>query len=216
MIASLHNPCSMSAADWLHKEFLSILPRITTHARIATRDIPCPHKREDCIAETIALCWAWYRRLMEAGKDVHTFVSALATYAARAVRSGRGVCGQQPIVEVLSARAQQRHEFVVMTLPNGSSRSGNVYEEALQDNRQAPVPEQVCFRLDFPVWMQRLTQRDQRMVEDLMVGERTYQVADKFGVSHGRISQKRREFYLDWLRFNGDELALAEPAAAIA
>jgi hypothetical protein len=39
-------------------------------------------------------------------------------------------------------------------------------EERLRDNTLTAVPEQVCFRLDFPAWMNtlndRLTRRDQR------------------------------------------------------
>jgi hypothetical protein len=34
------------------------------------------------------------------------------------------------------------------------------------------VPEQVCFRCDFPTWLNSLSQRDERVIEDLMLGER--------------------------------------------
>jgi hypothetical protein len=41
-----------------------------------------------------------------------------------------------------------------------------------------------------------------------MVGERTLDVADKHGLTAGRVSQLRRDFYQDWARFCGleDEL----------
>jgi hypothetical protein len=46
--------------DRLHVGFVAILPRIERHARISFRDIRCPGKKEDLVAETIALSWAWY------------------------------------------------------------------------------------------------------------------------------------------------------------
>jgi hypothetical protein len=47
-----------------------------------------------------------------------------------------------------------------------------------------------------------------------MVGEQTLDVADKYGVSPGRISQKRREFCQDWRSFCGERLG--GPAASSA
>src|SRR3954471_16687851 len=83
-----------SSPAGLHAHFLAILPRIETHARIYFRHVRCPGQRDDAIAETIAVCWRWFLRLAEQGKDVNLFVSALATYAVRHVRSGRRLCGQ--------------------------------------------------------------------------------------------------------------------------
>jgi hypothetical protein len=37
-----------------------------------------------------------------------------------------------------------------------------------------------------------------------MLGERTKEVSRKFGLSQGRISQKRRFFLEDWRRFTAD------------
>ena len=66
------------------------------------------------------------------------------------------------------------------------------------------MDEQVCFRLDFPAWRASRTERDRRILDDLMVGERTLEVAGKYGLSPGRVSQLRREFLADWHRFCGD------------
>ena len=46
------------------------------------------------MAETIALSWKWFVRLAERGKDVGQFVTVLAAFAARAVKSGRRPVGQ--------------------------------------------------------------------------------------------------------------------------
>ena len=50
--------------------------------------------------------------------------------------------------------------------------------------------------------------RDQRLVEKLdVIGERTRDVARKFRLTAGRISQMRREFFKDWHEFCGDDIA---------
>ena len=99
--------------ELLHAGFLAILPRIERHARISFRDIRCPNKKEDLVAETIALSWAWYGRLIRKGKDVAKFVSALARYAARAVRCGRRLNGKERAKDVVSPVAQRRHGFTL-------------------------------------------------------------------------------------------------------
>jgi hypothetical protein len=45
------------------------------------------------------------------------------------------------------------------------------------------------------------TDRDRRLIHDLMVGERTADVARKYGMTPGRVSQKRCQFMQDWQRF---------------
>jgi hypothetical protein len=61
---------------------------------------------------------------------------------------------------------------------------------------QTPVPEQVCFRCDLPAWLDTLSERDCSITQDLMIGERTMDVANKYRLSPGRISQLRRELFL--------------------
>jgi hypothetical protein len=39
------------------------------------------------------------------------------------------------------------------------------------------------------------------VIDDLMIGERTMDVADKHGLTAARISQLRRDFYEDWTKF---------------
>ena len=190
--------------DLLHTAFLTLLPKIESHARIFFRDVRCPGKKSDRIAETIALAWSWFRKLARRGKDATAFPGVLASLAARHVRSGRRLCGQEPCRDAMSAIAQQRHSFVVEKLPDYSTLNGTPLEEALQDNRRSPIPDQVSFRLDFPAWLDRLSARDQRIVEDLSLGHRTTDVARKYSLSPGRVSQLREQFRRGWMQFVGD------------
>jgi len=177
-----------------HARFLTILPRIQTHARIYFRRVPCPHRKADYVAEAVALAWKWFLRLEEQGKDARCFPSVLATFAARAVKSGRRLCGQLKARDVLSETAQQRHGFSVGKLPDFSTLNGNQLEEALPDNTQTPPPDAAAFRLDFPAWLDLHSRRDRRMIGDMAQGERTVDLARHYRLSSARISQKRREF----------------------
>jgi hypothetical protein len=191
--------------------FLVLLPRIERHGRICFRSLKCPHRKAEALAEVVALAWKWFVQLTRRGQDAAAFGSALATYAARAVQSGRRLCGQEKSKDVLSPLAQRRRGFTVCSLPATSSLNGTVLDEALHDNTQTPVPEQVVFRCDFPAWLRTRADRDRQLALDLMAGERTSDVSRRYGLSPARVSQLRRDFHDDWQRFHGDCAATAPP-----
>jgi hypothetical protein len=204
--------CPPPGAEQLHAAFLLILPRIETHARIWSRHLVCPGLKEDFVSEAVALAWKSFVRLAERGRDATQFASALASVVVRAVRSGRRLCGQERSRDVMSPAAQRMQGFRVEELmppaiherprsePFGQ-RLHDAFEERLRDNTQTPVVEQVVFRCDFPAWLGTLSARNRRVVDDLMAGERTGDVAQKFGLSPGRVSQLRRQFEGDWAVF---------------
>ena len=182
-----------------------ILPKVLSHGRVYFRHIRCRHQQEELLAEMTGLCWKWHLRLAERGKDAARFPTALATFAARAVRSGRRACGQERGRDALSPSAQRRHGFLVSALPEVSTLSDNPLCEALADNTRTPPDEQCAFRLDFPAWRLTRAERDRRIIDELMAGERTLDVAGRHGLSPARVSQLRREFHTDWARFCGAE-----------
>jgi hypothetical protein len=192
---------AVSSLDTIQSDFLNALPRIVRHARVYFRHLHCRHKKADFVSEVVAICWRWWLRLVERGRNPRTFVSTLATFAAKAVRCGRRLCGQLKAKDVLSERAQQRQNFSVSKLPDFSTESTNPLAEALADNTVSPVPDQVQFRLDFPAWTRSRCQRDRRLIHDMATGERTKVLAHRFKLSEARISQLRRDFYEDYDRF---------------
>jgi hypothetical protein len=197
MNALTHHAQSLSA---MHASFLAIAPRIERHGRVYFRGLKDADKREEAIQEMIALSWKWSVRLAERGKDVTQFPSAIAGYAARAVRSGRRLCGQEKTQDALSPLAQRRRGFAVGPLPE-ESRLGNVFDEALHDNTQTPPDEQAAFRMDFPRWLSGQGERNGRIAFDLMLGERTSAVARRYALSPSRVSQMRTQFRDGWRRF---------------
>jgi hypothetical protein len=185
----------------INHDFVALLPRISLHARIYFRHLMSADDKEEASAETIALAWLWFVRLVQRGEQPGTFISAIARYAARAVRSGRRLCGQQTAKDVLSTRVQDRRGFTVGPISDGRSRNDDFFYEALADNTITPVPDQVSFRLDFPAWLSTRATRDRKIIRKLMSGEGTVLLARRFGMSEGRISQLRREYLNDWRTF---------------
>lgn len=171
----------------LQERFLELLPRIETHARIAFRHIRCPGTRADRIAETVATSWKWFCRLHDQGKDVMEFQGAFVSLAAKAVSSGRQVAGMVKAKDVLNERTQRRRGLTETPLG-----------EALLDHSQSPPDEQAAFRIDFAEWFHSLPERDRRLVTDMVLGYQGTELAEKYGLSQGRISQKRDQFRLEW------------------
>jgi hypothetical protein len=208
----------LPSIEALHAVFLTqLLPRLRRHGRIYFRDVHDSDRKEDLLCEMAALGWHWFVRLAERGKDATQFPSALASYAARAVRAGRRVTGQERLTDVLSKVAQQHHGFRVEALPCrmrrpfdeihtavGGQRQLDAYEEVLHDNAVTPVPDQVAFRVDFRDWRRTRTYRDRLIMEALILGDRTCDVSKRFGLTPGRVSQLRKEFRDDWALFTGD------------
>jgi hypothetical protein len=201
----------------LQAAFLSILPRVELHAQIYFRGLKCPHRKADAVQETLAIAWKWFVRLAEKGKDPLTFPAVFASYAARAVKCGRRLCGQEKGKDVLSSLARQRHGFTLEQLPSSTvtsheerfgtvngQRKQDAFEERLRDNTLTPVPEQVAFRIDFPAWLTTLTDRERRIVREMANSERTLDISQRFEVSPARISQLRRELHDDWQKFCGE------------
>jgi DNA-directed RNA polymerase specialized sigma24 family protein len=182
--------------------FLAILPQIERHALFAFRGVKDPGRHDDCVQETLALCWRWCCRLWEQGKDAREFPTTLASFATRHVRSGRSFVGKKTYRnDALSPLAQTIHGFLTRALPGVEAQTGSPWQAALQDNTQSPPDEQAAFRIDFPAFLATRSDRDRRIAEDMMLGDTTLELSGRHGVSPGRISQLRRQFHADWRAF---------------
>ena len=157
-------------------------------------------RREEATAEAVAAALESFIRLKLRGKDPSSFPSKMATRAIQHVWNDRHVGNRFNRQEILSETARRQYEFQVARI--GVGRGG--WREALADNTQTPVPDQVWFRLDVPAWLDTLKHRQRQVALRLAQGDSTTQVAAAFGVTMGRISQIRRELYRSWLGFQGE------------
>ena len=178
----------------VESRFLSILPAIETHARIVFRDVRCLFTRDERIADTVALAWKCFVRLVEKGKDVEGFKTTFASTVARSVSCGRRVAGMEKAKDVMSSRTQRRHGFTVSSI-NGSNnphdrsyghpcrqREADLFDEPLKDNTVTPVPDQAAFRIDFKEWLRSLSSRERKIVRAMLRDERTLDLSSSFAV----------------------------------
>jgi len=172
-----------------------ILPRVETHARVYFRK----HRdRDEMAAEAVALAWKWFVRLAERAKDATRWSAAFATYAVRAVLSGRHVTGRLSGRDVLSPVCQQRQGFYVSKLPDFSTKSTNPFSEALTDNTVTPPDDQAAFRIDFSAWLRTHSRRDRAIIHDAARGERTKELAARYRLTPSRISHLRSAWSDEW------------------
>ena len=214
MVAVFQTSCSN---ENLHDAFLSLVPKIETHARIAFSYLKCVSKKADKVAEAVALAWKWFLRLLERGKSALEFPMAFTVRVIRAIASGRRLVGAEPVTDVMSMTARWKHGVSVTLFPHTNAvpiqdlhgdphgqETCDALEERLADDTQTPVPDQAAFRIDFPLWLRTLSLRERKMVKAMMRDERTNDLSRTFGVSAGRISQIRGDLRKSWTGFCGE------------
>ncbi len=141
----------------------------------------------------VAYALVAYVRLYQQGRVALAYPTVLARYGVAQARDGWRVGAKLNIKDPLSRYCQKRKGVVVERLDVFDEEENAWAEAVVVDTRTATVPDTVAFRLDFPAWLGTLNRRNRRIAEILAMGHSTSQVAKRFDVSAGRISQLRRE-----------------------
>lgn len=181
-------------AVW-HAGFLAMLPAIRRHLRVVFRSLD-PEARAEAVQEGICNAMIAYLRLHERGELAKAYPSPLAKYAARQVWDGRKVGGKLNVKDVSSAYCQRLKHVVLERLDKWDREEG--WLEAIVEDRTATPADVARVRLDFAAWLKTLPRRDRKVALELARGDRTGEVARKYDLSEGRISQLRRELHLSW------------------
>ncbi len=191
-----------------HDDFLPLRARVERHAKFVCRHLPAAD-RDDFVSESVASAFQSFVRLKARGKTPADFPSRMAAYAVLVVMDGRHLSG----TDALSQRAQRRHGFRVESLNVSSDerkpgtnelRHADSIGDSLRDNTRTLPSEQAIFRIDLRNWLKTWGPKDRALIDDLVLGERTADVASKHRISAGRVSQKRRRFRQHWERYCGD------------
>jgi hypothetical protein len=201
MIA-VYNERKDHQADW-QTSFVAMLPEIQQRLRRAFRHMDSA-SREESISDGVVHCLLSFARLYDQGRTEAASASTLAWYAALAVKRGRPAGNRMNGKEPLSRYAQIGNGIHV------EQRHGQWMDLMVEDKR-ASVPDQVAAKLDVGAWFLTLSRRMKQIARDLAYGFSTSEVAEKHGVTPGRISQVRRTLEESWAAFQG-ELAPAEMA----
>jgi hypothetical protein len=126
----------------------------------------------------------------------HVTAASIAYMAVKRVKVGRQF--RQSIRSITTGRTDRRSKR-----PNFQQ-----IEVDLQDIADvgAPPSQSVPGWMDYQEWLRRFGKsRKRKIAVALSLGNSTQEVARRFNVSQGRISQMRREFMLDWNKFQGEE-----------
>jgi hypothetical protein len=211
------SPASPAGADAPHAAFLALLPRLHLHAQLSFRDVACPQRKDDLVAEAVGMGWIWFRRLSARGRDPAHFFAALARFAVRSARCGRGVARPEGRRDALSPAARRRHAFHVQRLPTstrtslerfygapGGQRKLDVFEEFLADDAQSSPADRAAFRIDLADFLKGLSARDRLLVGFLAQGNTAQEAARAFGLSPGRVSQLRVALCRAWYERQGE------------
>ena len=191
-----------NSSHW-QERFLVLLPRIINCVMLAFRTLR-PEERDEAIQESVVSAFIAYAGLVKQGREGLAFATVLAKFAIRQVRVGRQIGCTLNSSDVSSPYAQIKKRFRLARLDRFDPVEG-FWKESIVEDFRTPVADQACFRVDFPAWLKTLPRRDRKIAEALADGHRTTDVARRFQISLGRVSQLRREFERSWLAFHGEE-----------
>jgi hypothetical protein len=182
--------------------FVAMLPLIEQKLRLAFCRLD-PEAREDAIEEGIVHSLLAYVRLDKQGRADVATPSSLAWYSSRHVKRGRPTSGRMNGKEPLSRYGQISNEIEVERQPSN-------WIDAIVEDKRAAVADQVAAKMDVGDWFATLTNRMKEIAKDLAFGCSTSEVAKRYGVTAGRISQLRRALEESWVEFQQE----AVPAIA--
>jgi hypothetical protein len=202
MVALAKQSPSRKPARRRQKLFLAMLPAIVAHARAASRHL-AGDDRDDMIQEVIANSFVAFTRLAELNKLDLAYPGVLARYAVAQIHAGRRVGNKLNIRDVASPYAQ-RMKGIHLERLDRYDPVDQQWQEVLVEDRHAGPFDIVRIKLDFTAWLRSLPSKLRRIAKTLDTGERTGDVALRFGLSESRVSQLRRELAASWEAFVGE------------
>jgi hypothetical protein len=187
-----------------HQELFvtAMLPTITriAHQNFGHLD---PQAKEEATAEVVAAAFIMFVGLVRDGRESLAFPSVLAMYGVRRVRIGRMAATPMNVRDISSLYCQLQKGISVERLDR-FDREENAWREVVVEDKHATPADVARVRIDFSDWLRTLPRRTRRIAETLSTGETTGNVAKRFHVSAGRVSQLRRELKESWNEFVGD------------
>jgi hypothetical protein len=206
----------------VHQEFVAMLPTIERIARFWFRNTSRGEQLREDVADVVGLCWKAFLRCRANGNRRFT-ASTLAHYACRQLKSGRTLhgCADRSVTgrkarargwrqitpfgafDEQSGRCCRRRKPGTEDHGNAAHHLGVGLEDFI-DYRANPA-DIVAFRLDVPAWLETLSPALRLTVAVIVeygpvTSCRT--LARLLGISPARFSQRRRELYVSWQRFN--------------
>jgi hypothetical protein len=198
-VVERNNASEASTNTAWQSRFLALLPSIERHAKFRFRH-RSPELRAELVEETVARALLDYVRLVQRSQEHKACAGALARYAVAQVRAGRRVGGRLNVRDVSSGYCRKRKGVQLEPLDRHDEECGN-WQEILVEDRSAGPADIASARIDVERWLESLSERDRCLAKQLAAGETTRGAARLFGVTAGRISQRRRKLEANWSAF---------------
>jgi len=176
-----------------------MMPHFRYYAKQHVRRKNRRYDYDDVIQDLVGFALEMYHSLIQRGKEV--FFSPILNYAIKRYQDGRRFTGSNT-TDILSHQTQILGRSDVCQL---SAFEGDLDERDFMEMVQPSVADAVQWKIDYETWLVNLTPRDQAIAMDLSYGHTTSEVAAKYGVSAGLISQYRKRYAQSWNDFIADK-----------
>ena len=143
-------------------------------------------------------------------KDPHQIADAIST-AWEFAQAGKGTPATIAAYAVRRVRSNRQHGQSTRMVDHSDSRNAELKPKRLGFDlelisRPGDDPAEIAaFRVDFAAWLETLDRSLRRTVLLMASGEQTSQLAKRFRLSAGRISQIRKLLNGKWLEYQGLE-----------
>jgi len=194
-------------------KFIELMPFLTKSARRAFAGYNSD-KRSEAVQNI--LCWAFLnlKNLASKGRLHDAYAGAVARFAIGRHHEGRSLGVVTSSGDVMSHYCQNLGRSQVKNYGLAENIADCFTSEATATDARYPVDRTVQFKMDFfEGWLQGQSERDREIIFDLAMGETTGDVARKYGVSDGLISQYRKRYRSSWNEYIADKKEAAKEAA---
>ncbi len=182
--------------------FVRMMPVIRRNARLRLRHLPAA-EREEAEQEIVASAFVAFARLVGRRQGHRAYATPLADFAIKGFRMGRRTSARLNRNDVTSHYCRRHSGVTMQSLQRWNEQEGQ-WDELLIEDRHATPADIAMLRIDFWSWLASLPRRDRWIAWLLAAGEAVRDIAQRFGVTPGRISQMRRELCDSWHLFTAD------------
>jgi hypothetical protein len=179
----------MTTIESLHETFVRELPELEVMAKAHFRHLD-PDAREEAAQNVRALSWKYWLRLCQQGRGHEEgLLRNVWWFAIKQTKVGRTITRGD------GKRGKARHDAYDQSMVEHIDF--NLFIGA-----DTPIPDAVAFRIDFPMFLATLNERQRVMAADLASGMTTTEAAREHGVTPGAVSQFRVRFKVLLERFH--------------
>ncbi|HWA99978.1 MAG TPA: hypothetical protein VG713_15875 [Pirellulales bacterium] len=167
-----------------------MLPRIRRRAAYAFRYEFNRDDFDDRVAETIAIAFKFYSRLITTGRASRVYICPLIDFSIREVLKGR---------RAASSNKTRRNDDVNWRAVRHSLNDETFVSHLV--GYRGRIPDRVALKIDFNEWVKTLSPRDRRFVELLATGDTLAEAGAKVGIVETSARNLRRELCREWQHF---------------